>query len=153
MSLSTLASHPVFARRSLAACAASLGGLSASSFVQRATLSVLSNAFCGLIILKAQALQPCGLCHALPTSGHRRLRPRRPFHNSTRTPNHALQRTATGCHGSCFSRSGVFPSSRITTSSGVLSAAHLRSYRASPPRSLSLRSFGVSFRHPITIRL
>ena len=58
-------------------------------------------------------------------------------------PNLALQRTATGCHGSCFSRPGVFPSSRITTRLAAPSAVHLRSYRASPPRSLSLRSLGV----------
>jgi len=63
------------------------------------------------------------------------------------SPNHALQRTATGCHGSCFSRSGVFPSSRISTSLGVLSASHHRSYRASPPRSLSLGSLGVAASH------
>ena len=62
----------------------------------------------------------------------------------TETPNHALQRTATGCHGSCFSRSGVSRSSRIATGLGALSAAHLRSYRASPPRSLSLGSLGAS---------
>ena len=59
-------------------------------------------------------------------------------------PNLAQQRTATGCHGSCFPRSGVCPSSRISTSSGALSAVHPRSYRASPPRSLSLGSLGVA---------
>ena len=148
MSLPKLATHSEFARRSLAACAASVGSLSASGFGGCATLSVLSNTFRSLTILKPQAAQPCGLCHTLSTSGHRRLRPRRPFPNSTRTPNHALQRTATGCHGSCFSRSGVSRSSRIATSLGAFSAAHLRSYRASPPRSLSLRSFGDSSRSP-----
>ena len=54
------------------------------------------------------------------------------------TANNALQRTAPGCHGSCYSRSGVSPSCHLLTSSGALSALHLRSYRASPPRSLSL---------------
>ena len=63
-------------------------------------------------------------------------------------PNLAQQRTAPGCHGSCFLRSGVFPSSRISTSLGALSAVHLRSYRASPSRSLSLRSLGVATRSP-----
>ena len=61
-------------------------------------------------------------------------------------PNLAQQRTATGCHGSCFPRRGVFPSSRIPSSFVALSAVRLRSYRASPPRSLSLRSLGVSSR-------
>ena len=78
------------------------------------------------------------------------------FHASSEaneTANHALQRTATGCHGSCFSRSGVFHSSRISTSLGLLSAGHPRSYRASPPRSLSLESFGDALRHLVTIRL
>ena len=42
------------------------------------------------------------------------------------TPNHALQRTATGCHGGCSPQS--LPRSR----------------RASPPPSLSLRSLGDS---------
>ena len=59
------------------------------------------------------------------------------------TANNALQRTATGCHGSCYSRSGVSPSRHLLTSSGAPSASHLRSYRASPPRSLSLGSLGV----------
>ena len=58
------------------------------------------------------------------------------------TANNALQRTATGCHGSCYSRSGVFPSSHLLTSSGAPSAFHVRSYRASPPRSLSFGSLG-----------
>ena len=66
------------------------------------------------------------------------------------TPNHALQRTATGCHGSCFSRSGVSPSSCIATGLGAFSAAHLRSYRASPPRSLSLGSLG-DFAHLLRV--
>ena len=151
MSLPMFAAHPEFARLTLAACRAFFGSLPVSTFVRRAPLSVLSNAFRGLIGLKARTDQPCGLLHASSTSGHGWLRPRRPNNNSTRTPNQALQRTATGCHGSCFSRSGVFPSSRISTSLGLLSAAHPRSYRASPPRSLSLGSFGVSFRHSITI--
>ena len=56
------------------------------------------------------------------------------------TANNALQRTAPGCHGSCYSRSGVSPSSHLFTSSGAPSASHLRSYRASPPRSLSFGS-------------
>ena len=43
---------------------------------------------------------------------------------SNRTPNHALQRTAPGCHGGCSPQS--LPRSR----------------RASPPPSLSLRSLG-----------
>ena len=59
------------------------------------------------------------------------------------SPNHALQRTAPGCHGSCFSRPGVSRSSRIATGLGASSAVHLRSYRASPPPSLSLGSFGL----------
>ena len=63
------------------------------------------------------------------------------------TANKALQRTAPGCHGSCYSRSGVSPSLHLFRSSGALSASHLRSYRASPPRSLSLESLGVSSRH------
>ena len=58
------------------------------------------------------------------------------------TANNALQRTAPGCHGSCYSRSGVSPSCHLLTSSGAASASHLRSYRASPPRSLSLGSLG-----------
>ena len=59
-------------------------------------------------------------------------------------PNHALQRTAPGCHGSCFLRSGVSRSSRIASGLGASSAVHLRSYRASPPPSLSLGSLGDS---------
>ena len=66
-----------------------------------------------------------------------------PGFRSEVTANNALQRTATGCHGSCYSRSGVFPSCHLCTSSGAPSASHLRSYRASPPRSLSLESLGV----------
>ena len=62
------------------------------------------------------------------------------------SPNHALQRTAPGCHGSCFSRPGVSRSSRIASGLGASSAVHLRSYRASPPPSLSLRSLGVATR-------
>ena len=146
MSLPMFAAHPEFARRSLAAFIALVGSLSVSTFGRRATLSVHSNAFRGLIGLKAQAAQPCGHCQALSTSGHRRLRPRRPNNSSTRTPNQALQRTATGCHGSCFSRPGVSRSSHISTGLGVPSAAHLRSYRASPSRSLILGSLGASTR-------
>ena len=59
------------------------------------------------------------------------------------TANNALQRTATGCHGSCYSRSGVSPSCHLHTSSEAPSASHLRSYRASPPRSLSFGSLGA----------
>ena len=151
MSLPTLATRLQFARLTLAAGAPFLGSWFVSSFGGRRSLSVLSNAFGRRIGWKAQPLQPGGLCHALPTSRHRPLRPRRPFHNSTATPNHALQRTATGCHGSCFSRSGVFLSSLITTGLGVLSAAHLRSYRASPPRSLSLGSLGVTAHLPLNV--
>ena len=64
------------------------------------------------------------------------------------TANNALQRTAPGCHGSCYSRSGVSPSSHRFTSSDAPSAFHLRSYRASPPPSLSFGSLGVSSRLP-----
>ena len=60
------------------------------------------------------------------------------------TANNALQRTAAGCHGSCYSRSGVSPSLHLFRSSGASSASHLRSYRASPPRSLSLESLAVA---------
>ena len=64
------------------------------------------------------------------------------------TANNALQRTAPGCHGSCYSRSGVSPSVHLFTSSGAPSASHLRSYRASPPRSLSLESLAAPTRRP-----
>ena len=59
------------------------------------------------------------------------------------TPNHALQRTATGCHGPCFLRAAVVrylvaPPSFVALGRG----------RASPPPSLSLGSLGVSSRYP-----
>ena len=78
--------------------------------------------------------------HCIP-----RLSPRNSNLNAI-TANKALQRTAPGCHGSCYSRSGVSTSRHLITSPGAPSASHLRSYRASPPRSLSLESFGASTR-------
>ena len=153
MSLPRLATHPEFACRSLAACAASSGSLSALGFGRCATLSVLSNAFRGRIGLKPQAAQPCGRCHALPPSGHRRLRPRRPFHNSTRTPNHALQRTASRVTVAAIHvRSRLLRAGRCLTSAASFFASPSQLPRLAP-QSLSLGSFGVSFRHPITIRL
>ena len=65
----------------------------------------------------------------------------RPFRSEV-TANNALQRTAPGCHGSCYSRSGVSPSFHLFPSSDAASASYLRSYRASPPRSLSFGSLG-----------
>ena len=133
MSLPKFFTQLEFARRSLAARAAVVRSLSASSFARHATLSVLSNAFRGLIGLKAREGQPCGLLHASSTSGRRRLRPRRLHDNSTRTPNQALQRTAP--------RVTLAAADRPATFAHPAPAAFPQPARRAP-QSLSFRSLG-----------
>ena len=75
----------------------------------------------------SMACQPMSL--GLRATRRRGLMPSVPhtpsaFPAANATPNHALQRTATGCHAGCSPQSPP------------------RSRRASPPPSLSLRSFG-----------
>ena len=141
MRLPMLATLPEFARRSLAAFTALLGSLSVSTFARRATLSVASNAFRGRIDLKAQAAQPCGHCHARSTSGHRGLLPRRLFHNSTRTPNQALQRTGPAVTLAAFPR--YTRPVRLTRSLSRSSSLSLTPQPARQPgQSLSWGSLG-----------
>ena len=142
MSLPMLATRFEFARRCLAAWAASFGSFSGAGFGGCATLSVLSNAFRGRIDLKAQAAQPCGHCHARSTSGHRGLLPRRLFHNSTRTPNQALQRTGPAVTLAAFPR--YTRPVRLTLSLSRSSSLSLTPQPARQPgQSLSWGSLGA----------